>query len=106
MTSRTVTIINPSGLHARPASEFVTEAKKFSSSIKIRDISQVGGESVNAKSIVMLLSLGLGPGTSVEISADGPDEEEAVDRLVSLIESGFGELPDNGADSGTGRASD
>ena len=84
MTSRTITIINPSGLHARPASEFVAEAKKFGSSITIRDLSDENGEAVNAKSIVMLLTLGIGPGTKVEITAEGPDEAEAVGSLFRL----------------------
>jgi phosphocarrier protein len=105
MTSRTITIINPSGLHARPASEFVAEAKKFGSSITIRDLSDENGEAVNAKSIVMLLTLGIGPGTKVEITAEGPDEEEAVGSLISLIESGFGELPDSGSGPSAGRSS-
>jgi len=103
MISRTTVIINPSGLHARPASEFVSEAKKFQCKITIRDTSQEASEAVNAKSIVLLLSLGLGPGTEVEIAADGADEKDAVDKLIALIESGFGEIPDHEGEGGAGR---
>lgn len=91
MYKRQTTIVNPTGLHARPASDFVSTAKKFSSKISITDLN-ASNQPVNAKSILILLSLGLGQGTAVEISADGTDETEAVDSLVALIETGFGEL--------------
>jgi len=88
--SKVTKIRNISGLHARPASDFVACAKGFSARIKLN---AVGGEDgpVNAKSIVMVLSLGLSAGTEVEVIAEGDDEEAAVDALVSLVESGFGE---------------
>lgn len=89
MYTKNVTIVNASGLHARPASEFVTTAKRYSSAIKIRRIAEE--KPTNAKSIVMLLAMGLMKDTEVEISASGEDEKEAVDTLVSLIESGFGD---------------
>lgn len=89
MYQKTTTIKNPSGLHARPASEFIACAKKFSSKVTIgRENDQ---ERVNAKSIVLLLSLGLSQGESIEISATGDDESEAVNALVDLVGSGFGE---------------
>lgn len=84
-------IINPTGLHARPASDFVSAAKNFSSKIKINDLTN-NELPANAKSIIMLLSLGLVQGTEVEILAEGEDEKEAVHTLVKLIESGFGEV--------------
>lgn len=90
MYKKTTTILNKSGLHARPASDFVKEAGKFSSKITIRRLDE--DEEANAKSIVFLLSLGIGQGIEVEISAKGDDEQQAVDSLVTLIESGFGEL--------------
>lgn len=90
MYKKTVTIKNKTGLHARPASDFVKEAAKFGSKITIRRLDEE--DEVNAKSIVFLLSLGVGQGTEVEISAKGADAQQAVDSLVSLIESGFGEL--------------
>ena len=89
MYSRQVKVINATGLHARPAAEFVKTAKQFSSAIEIRR--EGSGQGVNAKSIARLLSEAVTQGTTVEISAEGPDEQEAVDRLAALIESGFGE---------------
>ena len=85
-----VTVQNISGLHARPASEFVARAKGFQSKISIRRMESdkpVG----NAKSIIVLLSMGICQGESVEITAEGPDEQEAVAELTALIERGFGE---------------
>jgi len=88
MYSRETQIINASGLHARPASDFVKAAKTFESKIVI---CRAGEEEVNAKSIMRILSAGMSKGTKIGISAEGPDEKEAVDSLVTLIESGFGE---------------
>lgn len=83
-------IINRTGLHARPASDFVKAAKQYSSKIMIKRAEAETG--ANAKSIVLLLSLGLTKGTQVEISAQGEDEQAAVEALVALLEEGFGEL--------------
>jgi len=88
MVKKEVVIINKTGLHARPASDFVLAAKKFESKITI---CKEGGEPINAKSVVRLLAECIGQGTRVEITADGADEETALDELVALIESGFGE---------------
>lgn len=91
MYSRITTVKNPTGLHARPAAELVAEAKKFKSSVKIRTITNENKAPVNAKSIIMLLSLGACQGSQVEILADGEDEREAVDSIIKLIDGGFGE---------------
>jgi phosphocarrier protein len=91
MYAQQTTVINQTGLHARPASDFVTEAKKYASKITIRNLSDDSAVAVNAKSIVRILSEGMGPGTNVEISAEGEDETAAVDGLIALINSGFGE---------------
>lgn len=91
MYSRIATVKNPTGLHARPAAELVAAAKKFKSSVKIRAISDENKAPVNAKSIIMLLSLGAAQGSQVEILADGEDEKEAVDSIIKLIDGGFGE---------------
>ena len=90
MYRKEVTIVNESGLHARPASVFVSQAKKFQSRIWARNISS-GSEAFNAKSIVLLLAQGMGRGTQIEISAEGPDEQLAVDTLADFISSGCGE---------------
>jgi len=89
MVTRQTTIINQTGLHARPAAEFVAAATKFKSRITLK---RVGSEKeANVKSIVFVLSLGLTRGAQVELSASGEDEAEAVDTLVALLESGLGE---------------
>ena len=91
MYTKVTTVINSTGLHARPATEFVNMANHFSSTVTIRNIADDRSRVVNAKSIVLLLTLGLGQGTEVEIAADGEDEVEAVDTLIALVESGFDE---------------
>ena len=90
MYSKRTVIKNKTGLHARPASEFIAMAGKFQSRITIKKLS--AGQDANAKSIVMLLSLGLNQGEEIELVARGEDETEAVDQLIALIDSGFGEL--------------
>ena len=90
MYSKEVTIHNPSGLHARPASEFVAAAAKYKSRITLRKTEE-GAKEVNAKSIVMILSQALVTGTTVCLTGNGEDEVEAIDGLVALIEGGFGE---------------
>lgn len=89
MYARKTTIMNTSGLHARPASEFIACASKFKSKIMISKADDK--DEANAKSIIMLLTLALNKGTEVEIKAIGEDEAEAVDKLVALVESKFGE---------------
>ena len=91
MKTAQVTVTNSSGLHARPASDFVGTAKAFQSAVTIRVADRPADTAVNAKSIIRLLSLGIVKGTRIEISAEGADELNAVDALVSLIDSGFGE---------------
>jgi phosphocarrier protein len=90
MVSKQTSIVNATGLHARPASVFVTEAKKYESTVTIKDVDK-GSAPVNAKSIMMILAAGMGSGTKVEIACDGPDEQAALDALIALVESGFGE---------------
>ncbi|NMB32779.1 MAG: HPr family phosphocarrier protein [Clostridium sp.] len=87
MVEQTVKIVNPSGLHARPAAMFVQTAGKFTSSIWIRK----GEKKINAKSIMGLMSLAIAKGTEIIIGAEGEDEAKAVSELIELITSGFGE---------------
>ncbi|EJY56213.1 Phosphotransferase system, phosphocarrier protein HPr [Alicyclobacillus hesperidum URH17-3-68] len=84
---RQVELKNPSGLHARPASLFVAEANKFASEIFV----EAKGKRVNAKSILGLLTLAISQGTTIKIIAEGSDAEQAVEALVNLVASGFGE---------------
>lgn len=82
-----VIVTNKTGLHARPASIFVEMAKKYDAEIKVVKDSQ----EVNAKSILGLMSLGIGQNTELTIQAKGADASQAVDALVGLIEDKFGE---------------
>jgi phosphocarrier protein len=91
MVSRRTTVKNPSGLHARPASVFVLKAKSFLSDITLAKANSQISTPVNAKSIMMILALGVSKGTPVVISCSGPDERVALDALVGLVESGCGE---------------
>ncbi len=88
MVTKQVEFINKTGLHARPASDFVMLAKKYESKITI---CKEGGEPVNAKSVVRLLAEGIGQGTKAELAAEGADETEAIEALAALVASGFGE---------------
>ena len=90
MYKKTTKVVNASGLHARPGSDFVHRASEFSSKVTLRRLDE-DEDPVNAKSIAFVLSLGVGKGVEIELAADGPDEKEAVDSLVAYIESGLGE---------------
>ena len=85
MITKEVVINNQVGLHARPATFFIQKANEFKSSIWIEKEER----RVNAKSLLGILSLGIVGGTSIRIIADGADEQQAVDALVELVESGF-----------------
>lgn len=74
-------ILNKSGLHARPAAIFVQQAKAFTSKILIRK----AGKSADSKNILQLLSLGIDMGDEIELIADGPDEDKAIEQLSKLI---------------------
>ena len=87
MLQNTVVVQNQVGLHARPATFFIQKANEFKSSIWI----EKEDRRVNAKSLLGILSLGIVGGTTIKIIADGADEEEAVQGLVDLVDSGFAE---------------
>lgn len=82
-----IKILNESGLHARPAALFVKTASQFDSEINI----EFKGSSLNAKSIMNILSLGLKKGDEMKLVVNGADENEAMKALVELVESKFGE---------------
>lgn len=85
MYIKEIDVVNPSGLHARPASDFVGLAKTFQSNIQIARAGE--DEGYNAKSIIMLMSLGLEQGEKAVLSAEGEDEQAAVDALATLVAS-------------------
>ena len=85
--TRTVTVSNKRGLHARAAAKFVMLAERFGASVDvIRD-----GQCVSARSIMGLMMLGAGLGAQIELRAEGWDAKEALDALTTLVESGFDE---------------
>ena len=87
MTDCEVTIKNRLGLHARAAARFVHLASRYRSHVRVsRD-----GRVVDGKSIMGILLLAAARGTTITISADGHDEQAAVEALCQLVESGFGE---------------
>ena len=87
MTSRDISIKNSVGLHARPATFFIQKANNFKSSIWV----ECGDRRANAKSLLGVLSLAIVKGTDITLIADGSDENEALDALSELINSGFAE---------------
>ena len=88
MTERDVEIKNKLGLHARAAAKLVHVAAKFKSDIKIRK----GDEEVDGKSILGILLLAAGRGSTIKLRADGPDEREALDAIEQLIDAKFDEV--------------
>ena len=88
MVSKVATIVNRTGLHARPASDFVKCAQSFASNVTI---GREGGRTVSAKSIFMVLAQAYPCGAEVTLSAIGADEQQAVDTLSSLLASHFDE---------------
>ena len=87
MFSKEVLVTNQVGLHARPATFFIQKANEFKSSIWV----EKDERKVNAKSLLGVLSLGIARGVNISISAEGPDEEQAVVALVDLVASNFAE---------------
>ena len=91
MYARETVVINPTGLHARPAMAFSRAASKFRSQIQIENL-DTGSAQVNAKSTMRILTIAMSKGTRIRITAEGEDENEAVDALIALVDSGLGEI--------------
>ena len=87
MVSKEVVINNQVGLHARPATFFIQKANEFKCSIWVEKEER----RVNAKSLLGVLSLGIVKGTTINIIADGADEDEAIETLAALVASDFSE---------------
>jgi phosphocarrier protein HPr len=85
MYSKTVVVVNKKGLHARPASDFVTKAQGYKSTVTIRKTEADNGQQIDAKSIMQVLAAGITAGTEIEVSAEGEDAREAVEDLVELL---------------------
>ena len=87
MLQRSVLIKNRRGLHARAAAKFVTMAEQYAAEVEVlRD-----GQTVSARSIMGLMMLGAGKGSTLDLQADGADAEAAINALAGLVEAGFHE---------------
>lgn len=87
MKSLQLTVRNKVGLHARPATLFVQEAQKHAAEITVT----YGDSTVNAKSLLALLTLGAAKGAVITVAASGADEQAALDSLAALVNANFGE---------------
>lgn len=87
MLSRSVTVANKLGLHARAAARFVHLASRFQSHVKVSR----GSQTMDGKSIMGILLLAAANGTLLTVSAEGEDEQAAIKTLCDFIETGFGE---------------
>jgi len=90
MAEATIQVKHKVGLHARPAAMFVKTAAKFTSKIKVKNLT-ANGDFVDAKSIIMVLTLGVMKDHEVCIQTEGEDADAALDALRALIETNFGE---------------
>lgn len=87
MKTENAEVINKLGIHARPAAQIVKTASLFDSNVTLT----VGEDSVNAKSIMGVMTLAACKGSIIKITAEGEDENSAVQSIVTLIKDGFGE---------------
>ena len=88
MIERDAKIVNPLGMHARPAAEFVKLASRFKSAVEVRK----DDLAVNGKSIMGVMMLAAECGSSLTIKTDGEDAESAMDALLALVADGFHEM--------------
>lgn len=82
MIERTVTVVPEDGLHARPASQLVEAANEYESRVTV---GPVGGDSVDASSMLAVTGLGVASGDEVDLTADGPDEAAALDAIETIL---------------------
>ena len=88
MVSKTLTVVNPSGLHLRPAGVLSQTSMKFKSDIII----ECGEKRIIAKSVLNVMAAGIQTGTEITVICDGEDEAEALKTVTEAIESGLGEM--------------
>lgn len=88
MLSKTLKVVNPSGLHLRPAGVLSQTAMKFKSDITI----ECGEKKIIAKSVLNVMAAGIKCGTEITLICDGEDEAAAMETLTRAIESGLGEM--------------
>ena len=87
MKKEKIILQNETGLHARPAGELVKLASTFKSDVNIT----ANGRTVNAKSILAIMSLGIKENTEIEIECNGEDEDTAMNEIVNAFNNKFGE---------------
>ena len=87
MVSKTTVIKNPSGLHLRPAGVLCKEALRYKSKISFK----VRTTTANAKSVLSVLGACVKSGDEIEFVREGPDEKEALEAMVGIVEAGLGE---------------
>ncbi len=88
MLSKTLTVVNPSGLHLRPAGVLSQTAMKFKCDVII----EYGEKRIVAKSVLNVMAAGIKSGAKINLICDGEDEETAIRALTEAIESGLGEM--------------
>lgn len=88
MVSKKITVINKQGMHMRPAGTLATEMKKYPDCTVIL---KNGDKSARATAVMQIMAAGIKYGSEIEITAEGNKEQEALDKAVTLFESGFGE---------------
>ncbi len=98
MRSVELVVRNPSGLHARPAALFTKTAGGFASKVTVENLDRGKGPA-DAKSMLMLLTVGVSRDQRIRLTAEGPDEDAAIDALTELIEGGLGETLEDAAGS-------
>ena len=86
--NRVVTVVNPLGIHLRPAGLIANTANRFAAQVEVVK----GGDRFDARSVLSLLTLAAGQGTQLALQAHGPDAEPALDALAELFAQGFHEL--------------
>lgn len=91
MYSKRTVIVNSTGLHARPAARFANEVKKYKSRVSLKKLNSDNDKETVIGTVMSVLTLGIKQNTEIELTAEGEDEIEAVEALVALVESGFGE---------------
>ncbi len=88
MVSKTVEVVNKQGMHMRPAGMLAAEMKKFGNcTVTLKS----GDKTAKASAVMQIMAAGIKYGSKVEITADGENEKEALDKAAELFESGFGE---------------
>ena len=88
MVSKTLTVVNPSGLHLRPAGGLSQTAMKFKSDVLL----ECGEKRIIAKSVLNVMAAGIKSGTEITVICEGEDEAEALKTVTEAIESGLGEM--------------